>query len=296
MRYGLGISGGGAGGEASAYGLCQATNHLPHLIDYIHFYCGSSAGAIIAACLAFGLPPQEVHWLLLKHNRTAFTKNGWLDRKLGDPVYDGSYLEGILHSVFGFKKMSDLKYDCYLVAYQVTDEQGDERHRRVKVFSRADTEVNIVDAVMASSAAPWFFGKWRVGDTWYGDGGVVDNLPTLLGMSFDHKLYGNPIDDYKCMSFITGGAKKQKRKAFNFGSIFSLAKHFPGELLPADIDGEILKIDNFIGECNHFVARPPLSDYGLDEVSAQPKLKKEWASYFEDHTVVRNLIKWIIVE
>lgn len=294
-RYILGISGGGAGGEASAYGLCRILDTLPYLIDHVNAFAGTSVGAIIAAFLASGRTPQELHHVLTSHNKQVFTKNGWFARKFGAPVYDSSHLEEVLYSIFGGATMETLKYDCYLTAYRVTDEEGDERYRRVKIFSRDDSDVAIVDAIMASAAAPWYFGPWEINGTVYGDGGLVDNLPTLTAISLDRKKYGHPLNKYKALSIITGGRAKKPRKKFRFGSVFSLAKNLPSELIPADIDGEILKIDNLIGIGRHFVARPPLTEFDLDDVGIQPRLKKEWATYLETPWLRTQLKNWLML-
>jgi len=288
----LGGSGGGAGGESSVYGLSRIFMIAPAIQDKVCAYFGSSVFSIPAAYLANGGRAEQCYQLIREHNQKVFTKNSWISRHFRRaPRYKSDGLHSVLISIFGEKRMCDLEKDCYITAYRANDDRTDMRHRRVKVFTRAD-KVKVVDAIMASCAAPWFFGTWEIDGIKYGDGGVVDNLAADIALSYQHKETGLNPDNFKVMSIITGGMEKGERKAYKSGSFFSLLKKLPGQLLPADIDGEILKVDNWVGECNHLVIRPPLDEYGLDDVKIQKKLTRQWGKFLGNKVVQSNVLHW----
>jgi len=289
----LSISGGGAGGESSAYGLSSISHYIDPLLDEVSAFAGTSVGAIEAAYLAHGGSTIGLHEVLKKNIYKAFTKNSWFARHFKRaPRYNSSYLRDILQHIFGDITMNELKTECYIVAYRVTDDATAKRHRRIKVFSSADTDVKVVDAVLASAAAPWFFGSHTVNGVVYGDGGLVDNLPSVLALAHQVDRTRHNPEFFRLLSVVTGGSEKGNRSKFKFGSIISLAKNIPGDIIPADIDGEILKADRLVGEKNHLVLRPPLSEFDLDDVKIQTVLKREWSTYLSNEEVLDSIRKW----
>ncbi len=155
---GLALSGGGALGIAHV-GAVQALHdkHIP-----VHCVAGTSAGAIVAASVAFGIPLQEVaeearriSWRSI--SRPAMSKLGLLRH---------SALRAVLTPHFEGKVIEDAQIPLAIVA---TDLVGAE-----KVVLRSGS---VVEALLASTCLPGFFAPLAQGERLLVDGGVSLNFP-----------------------------------------------------------------------------------------------------------------------
>src|SRR4029077_2430989 len=62
--------------------LLRKEQQKPDLVlaDAFDFFAGTSTGAIIAACLAWGMPVAEIEALYLRCSAGSFTKQRWYNR------------------------------------------------------------------------------------------------------------------------------------------------------------------------------------------------------------------------
>ncbi len=85
MRRILSFDGGGIRGIFSIQIAARIEQHLrehfakPNLVlsDVVDLFAGTSTGAIIAACLAWGMPVAEVEQMYLRHGRDMFAREPW---------------------------------------------------------------------------------------------------------------------------------------------------------------------------------------------------------------------------
>lgn len=128
----------------------------------IHMVSGTSAGAIVAACYAFGLPierieaiARDIGWFSissLPESRLGFASNKGLGKLLVDAIGD--------------KQFAEANIPLMIMATDV-------EHGEKKVF----TEGNVQLAVRASASIPIFFSPVSIEGKLYTDGGLVENVP-----------------------------------------------------------------------------------------------------------------------
>jgi NTE family protein len=179
-NIGLVLSGGGSKGiaHAGAIKFLEEKNIKPVTIS------GTSAGAIIAALYAFGKTPEEIlsffksiyffHW---KH----FTL-----KKAG--IIDSDSFKEYFDKVFGDTKIGDLPIPIHITATDLV--KG-----KLKIFR---PETKITDAVLASSSFPGMLSPYKVNNSIYSDGGILNHFPTNLLQGRCDLLIGvyvSPIQD-----------------------------------------------------------------------------------------------------
>lgn len=158
IRVGVAFGGGAVLGAAHI-GVLKAFREEGVPIDMVS---GTSAGAIIAACVAFGLPVERIEaiardigWFsisALPDSRLGFASNKGLGKLLIDAIGDKTFAESPIP-----------------LMVLTTDVE----HGKKKVF----TEGNVALAVRASASIPIFFSPVEVDGKLYADGGLVENVP-----------------------------------------------------------------------------------------------------------------------
>ena len=73
---------------------------------------------------------------------------------------------------------------------------------------KLDWKRKIVDVALATSAAPTYFKRHRIGENEYIDGGLFANSPGLVGLHEAEIFFKHPIDQVKILSIGTLSSKK----------------------------------------------------------------------------------------
>ena len=152
-------------------------------------YAGTSTGSIVASALACGLPPERILRLFqeqaplifsradLKFMQRALSFKGW-----AVPAYSEQPLIDALTDAMGDITFGEcprpLLIPCLDVVTGATRVFRSHHHPD----SRPDRNVRIVDAVVASAAAPTFFPSAQVAGSTYIDGSLWANNPSLLAL------------------------------------------------------------------------------------------------------------------
>lgn len=160
-RLGLVLSGGGSRGVAHI-GVIRALLEAGIEPDPV---AGASAGAIVGALYAAGHSPAAMLDFFrgldpLPFNGFALGKPGLLDPMTFAP-YFRRYFRG--------DSFARLQRKLFIVATDLI------RGEPV-VFTRG----RLIRPLLASSAVPMVYSPIQIGGRWYGDGGIVDNLPVRL--------------------------------------------------------------------------------------------------------------------
>jgi NTE family protein len=156
----LGLAlGGGAVLGFSHIGILEALHDAGIRIDWI---TGTSAGALVAAFLAFGVSPARMHDLLVpltwrKVSRFSASSLGLLSNDA---------MAGILEEELGTVRIEEATTPLAIVAADI--------HSGEAVVLR---EGPLADAVRASTAIPGIYAPVPVGDRLLVDGGIVANVP-----------------------------------------------------------------------------------------------------------------------
>jgi NTE family protein len=158
VKIGLALSGGSAWGIAHVGAIAALQKHG---IEF-NYIAGTSAGSVVAAPLAFGIPigtieeaAKNLEWKQIArfaYSRLGFRSNASLAKVITDLVGDTD--------------IRDAKIPLAIVATDI--EKGEE-----KIFR----EGNVALAVCASSAIPGYFAPVEIDGVLYVDGGISENLP-----------------------------------------------------------------------------------------------------------------------
>ncbi|MFA6354425.1 MAG: patatin-like phospholipase family protein [Candidatus Paceibacterota bacterium] len=155
---GLALGGGSARGIAHI-GVLKAfiENSIP-----IDFISGTSAGAIVAASFAFGVPPNQM--IEKSKNLSWYTLSSLPNSKLG--LVSNKNLEKLIQEIIGSVDIEDARTPLAIMATNI--ETGK------KVVLRRG---HLVDAIRASSCLPGIFIPVEINGAKLIDGGFIENLP-----------------------------------------------------------------------------------------------------------------------
>lgn len=156
---GLALSGGAVRGAAHV-GVLQVLEREGIRPDVV---VGTSAGAIVGACYAAGVPIAEISQLLSGLRWPKLARLAWNNRL---SLFDTMPLEAFVQATIGLQTFDDLPRRFAAVACDIVT------GKRVTLRSGG-----VARAVRASSAIPGLFPPVEIDGRMLVDGGVVDNLP-----------------------------------------------------------------------------------------------------------------------
>lgn len=157
-KIGIVLSGGGARGIAHL-GLLQVLDECgmrPSIIS------GTSAGSMVGAFYGAGYPIKQIIDII-EHHRF-FNLSDMLFRKQG--VFAMKAFEDLFFRYFPSNSFNDLELILYAAATDI-----------LKGETVYFTEGNLAQAVMASSCIPIIFQPLQIDNSYYVDGGVLNNFP-----------------------------------------------------------------------------------------------------------------------
>lgn len=175
-KIGIVLSGGGIRGIAHL-GVLKALN-AHHVFP--NRFSGSSAGAIAGALYCSGYSPDEILEIIIKTNyfkflRPAISLTGLLKMETAQELYE-KYLPN--------NSFEGLKIPLSVAATDI-------KRSRVVYFSEGE----LIPPIMASSCIPGMFDPIKIGQHYYVDGGVLNNLPVepldgvcdvIIGVNSNH--------------------------------------------------------------------------------------------------------------
>lgn len=287
----LACDGGGIRGVLSAE-ILRRLEEEHKFLARVDLFAGTSTGSIIAAALAAGLHPERVVDLYSAEGAAIFAPRDLADRLAGSldeyvrANYGSDGLRRALTGVFGDAVLGDLPRGVLIPTVYLGDEA---RPASVKVFHNlpgpgTDRAVRVVDALMASAAAPLYFPAHDARDPRlpgvFADGGLAANNPaacalakalkvartTGAGGGYDVRLLSlscgsNPLvvegGDWGVRQWVVQGAPLVR---LVFDGPVGVADYVCREILDA-LEGAYFRLD------------PKLPrEVGLDDVAAVPEL------------------------
>lgn len=239
----LSIDGGGIKGLIPATLLSEIRNRINGPIwSYFDLICGTSTGGIIALGLGIEKPISDVANLYTRLGSEIFPVNGKTKiKKIKDYVsiilgsgalYDSKKLETILRKEFSKGnvafKMEDSCTRLCIPSIDITN-------GKVRVYKTphsviipreetyfADRDKEMWQVAMATSAAPTFFKPAKVKSSYFVDGGLWANNPSLVGVIEGLKT-GYDLEEIYLLSLGTGETTFQvaqhKAERFNLKSL-----------------------------------------------------------------------------
>ena len=170
-KIGLALSGGSALGICHI-GVIKALRENKISVDCVS---GTSAGAIAAVCLAFGIPMKKMVDISKKVSWASVSKFGYSKMGINSNKPVGEMIDEIINGA----KIEDAKIPLAIVATDVDTGQ--------KIILKKG---NVAEAIMASTCLPGFFIPVEIIGRKLVDGGLVENLPVspLNEMKVDIKI------------------------------------------------------------------------------------------------------------
>lgn len=159
MKVGLALSGGGARGFAHL-GVLKALEEVNIKVDMIS---GASAGSLAASFYSYGYSPEKIMEIfestnLLKLVWPAFSFTGLLNIQKTESVYKKYFKED---------SFEDANIPLFISTTNLNE-------GKAQMFNSG----SLRQAVMASCCIPFIFDPVKIGDDFFVDGGVLNNLPT----------------------------------------------------------------------------------------------------------------------
>lgn len=165
---------------------------------------GTSIGGIIALGLSAGLTATQLKKGFIDHGKTIFKSNIpsmlllWMF-----PKYGQNNLREAIVSILGAsanKKLSEIKTRVAVTAIKTSSAQT----LLITNMDSAFDDWTVLDAALATSAAPYYFPQHVVGNEKYIDGGLSCNVPELAVIAYLSNKYQWDIDDIHTLSIGTG--------------------------------------------------------------------------------------------
>jgi uncharacterized protein len=206
----LAIDGGGVRGVLPALWLAHLEKTAPNLGARVDVLAGTSVGALLACALGLGIAADRLGELFFALGEKVFGRsiaprlNGLPIHALIGPRYDGSALREVLTQIFADAVLADLRQPTLIVCYDLLRNSP----LVIKSYDPLHRNLSVVDACMASSAAPTYFPPVTLRlknhvECLLVDGGVAMNDPLLPAIS-DLTAAGAPLNKLSALSLGTG--------------------------------------------------------------------------------------------
>lgn len=203
-RWLLALSGGGYRGLFTARVLEHLEREIGRPLNTVFdLIAGTSIGSILALGLASGVRVEEFVQLLKQDGGAIFPERSMIDRALAlvRPRYSTLALKDALEGQFSSNTFESLTTAVLIPAVSLTD--SGPAIFRTRAGSAAATSISLVDAALASSAAPTYFMPHRIGDQQYVDGGLIANSPDALALNEAMANHGWPLRTLSLLSVGT---------------------------------------------------------------------------------------------
>ncbi|RRD89231.1 CBASS cGAMP-activated phospholipase [Conchiformibius steedae] len=211
----LSLSGGGYRGLYTAEVLKELENHLKSqnqtdcIANYFNLITGTSIGGIIALALAYEIPAEEIAKIFDNKGEEIFKKEfSWNWGGIFKAKYNSDILKNILLDWFGDALIGDLKHPVVIPAVDYTTGFPVAFKTAHHDTFKRDWKLKIADVALATSAAPTYFKRHRIGENEYIDGGLFANSPSLVGLHEAEIFFKHPINQVKILSIGTLSSKK----------------------------------------------------------------------------------------
>ncbi len=254
--------------------------------DVFDMFIGNSAGALNAACFAFGgfsADKVKRYWSENYLDKIMSSSFLWDKASLiqARPKYENHGRLKVLNEIFGENTLKNSNKPFLCLSYDI-------EKRIHRVFDTINTpEITFVDAVAASSAAPMYFPTYQMNDkSWMIDGSVVTNNPTLIGYSYAKKIL--ETENIKILSLGSGQNTKKidGKTSSKWGGVGWLRNDIIPMMLDSEIYNEIsadllkqnyLRVNSPLGKVKRF-----LDDDSPENLKRIHLMGMDWWSNYGD--------------
>ena len=295
----LSIDGGGIRGILPAAILAECEQRFlegDSAGPYFDMIAGTSTGGIIALALSIGIPASEILAVYSDHGSAIFPQNLSENsliravqirlkkiRNIKSVRYDRNPLKRQLESILKERLLGSADRQLVIPSF---DKAGE-----VNVFKTPhhpdyvlDWQLSMVDVALCTTAAPTFFAAHAHDNTYFMDGGVWANNPTMLGLVDALACHDIASHQIKCISLGCGRSsipisdRQLEGGLYQWRTIFDIASDLNNQnvvgqarlliggdqilRLDADFAGETIELDDYE---KAITILPKLAKYLVDE-------------------------------
>ncbi|MCE5280375.1 MAG: CBASS cGAMP-activated phospholipase [Planctomycetaceae bacterium] len=205
----LAIDGGGLRGVYAVHLLKRIEEELGPVWDKaFDLIVGTSTGSMIAGGLACGITATRGEQIFLEEGKRIFRKRWFTLMGLIASRYRNCELKRVLEDTLGDRKLADVKTPLMIPATDI----GNGCVHMFRSAYHADfagtKDLRVVDAIMASCAAPTYFDPHLVGEYLLADGGLWANDPSLAATLEARQHFGVELEDVRVLSIGTGSGRR----------------------------------------------------------------------------------------
>jgi len=226
----LSLDGGGVRGyltilmlEKIEKALNRINNTQKPIGEYFDLLVGTSTGAIIASGLAVGKSAKEIRILYENLMKEIFVPQF---KGFVKPKYNSEILRKHLQKILGEKTFDEVDTHLCITSVDTASAKPKLFKSPYKEIYKQRSDELLIDAVMASAAAPIYFPLQKTKHTSYlADGGLVANNPSMIGLTEGYQLT-NDLNKVFILSVGTGDIKQipyDVEKLDKYGGILSWA-------------------------------------------------------------------------
>lgn len=192
------------GGGSRGYFTAEMIKNIESKYDikvneYFDLIVGTSTGALIAGGIGLDIDINEIIDIYLKENNKIFKTSYF--KGIFSSKYDINLLKDLIIKKYNNKNFEDVK--CKLLI--TTTNINDNLPITIESWNNYDN-ISLVDAVVASAAAPIYFKPYKINENYYCDGCIWANNPSLVALSYalDKNIFKQKIKNIKILSIGTG--------------------------------------------------------------------------------------------
>ena len=155
--------------------------------DKFDMIVGTSIGALLAAGLSMGMPARDLKRAIIKHGPLVFKQERLtpLKRLILRAPYKTETLRTAIEDVLGkeaaLTPLNELDSPLLIPTLNYTMGRTEILASR-GAADQAAAQIPIIDAILASAAAPTFFPLKKVGQNQFADGGLIANAPDMVAL------------------------------------------------------------------------------------------------------------------
>ena len=271
----LSIGGGGVKviGPAS---LLEIKKNKCEVSDF-DIYVGTSSGAILSSLLAFGCSYSEAVVRIEGFARKVFAKRRSLLRRLFSryfSLYSSSHHKELCKELFSDLPEGPIK-PLFITRYNINRNKGDIE----QIFDKRD----LVEQLVCTIAAPFYFDPVFCRDTFYIDGGFFANNPLLAfinhietyGVVFSNGISKTEEVDISSL-VVTSMTHGVNDKEIQYGKVRWYNNMFPS-LVDGKFNGHSSLVLEFVKTMVKNLESYDLAvNVSLDDVDRMGEIKKKW--------------------
>ena len=257
--------------------------------DIFDMFIGTSAGALNAACFAFGgfsADKVKKYWSKSYTDKIMKSSFFWDKASLvqARPRYENEGKIEVLNEIFKSNTLSESNKPFLCYAYDI------EKRTHVVFDSINTPDVTFIDAIGASSAAPMYFPTYQMDNkAWMIDGSIITNNPTLIGYAYSKKIL--ETNNIKILSLGSGQNKNKidGDMSTKWGGVGWLRNDIMGMLLDSEIHNDIsnelfsdnyLRVNSSLGKVNRF-----LDDDSEENIERIHLMGMDWWSLYGEEAL-----------